>query len=104
LGKRARVYVPVADAPPSAVRIEAASFGALGPGQRLTLRLNDRDVWTGVLPNGPVDVDLPRESWRRGGNFLDLEFTLAGRPADLQPGSGDTRELAAAVTALTFRW
>jgi hypothetical protein len=103
LGRRARIYVPVADTPPAALHVDARPLGAIASVQRMSLRLNQRSVWTGAL-TGPVDIGLPGEFWKRGGNFLDLEFALAGRPVDLQPGSNDARELAASVSRLALRW
>ena len=68
-----------------------------GPGQTLTLFVNDRKFETLMLAGEPrvYAIQTPKEAWKRGANELTLAFAYAESPKDRIPGATDERTLAA---------
>jgi arylsulfatase A-like enzyme len=73
-------------------------------GQALELFLNGRRVDAFSLNDERhrYRVGLPAQAQRPGDNRLRLVFARAASPSDKDPGSGDRRELAAALYSLTL--
>ncbi|MBK7978138.1 MAG: sulfatase [Deltaproteobacteria bacterium] len=75
-----------------------------GSVQTLAVRAGDRDLTARPIElrrgERVVAVDLPAEALAIGEPTLQLRFAFASRPADVEPGSGDPRTLAARVSRI----
>lgn len=88
------------------LRISALPYEPAGlPPQRMAVWLNGASlaVWAMAPEHREYVVRFPARLFTRGPNFLYFVFDRANRPRDVEPGNGDERALAAAVTAIDLR-
>lgn len=84
-------------------RLRAWPFAAPSlPAQDVQLWVNSMFIGSRTMDEGTRDYEwtFPAALFQRESNDLYLLFRRASRPRDVIPGSGDTRELAAAVELL----
>ena len=96
--QQAGLNVPLAFATDLDLQLRIRAFALPGaPAQTVTIETGASRF--GPLPVGTewqtIVVAVPRAAWRPGPNQVVLTFSFVGRPSSL--GSGDTRDLAAAV-------
>jgi hypothetical protein len=98
-GKEARVVVQSRADGDRLLRFRCWPFAYPGgPGQTLTLSVNDRRFETVPLSAEArvYAIQTPKAAWRRGANELTFAFAYAETPKGRVPGAGDERTLAAA--------
>lgn len=98
-GKEARVLVKSRADGDRLLRFRCWPFGYPGgPGQTLTLYVNDRRIDAVALTGEPrvYSMATPKDAWRKGANELKFVFAYAEAPKDRIPGATDERTLAAA--------
>jgi hypothetical protein len=98
-GREARLVVQSRADGDRLVRFRCWPFGFPGgPGQTLTLFLNDRKIDTIMLGGEPrvYSLPTPKAAWKRGVNELKFIFAYAESPKDHVPGADDQRTLSAA--------
>ena len=85
------------------LRIVGWPFSNKGlPVQRMQLWVNSLFIDRQAMRGEPVEYSwtFPARLFQQGSNDLYLVFDRANRPSDTVPGSGDSRELAAAIQLL----
>jgi hypothetical protein len=97
----ARVFVPLRTTGRYRLTVRAAPFAYAGhPAQAMSLRVNGRTVGISqTLADGWGDYafDLGPEVMGSGLNEIDVTASSIASPADVLPGSTDTRKLSLAV-------
>ncbi len=97
-GKEARVLVQSRADGDRLVRFRCWPFGFPGgPGQTVTLYVNDRKIGAVTLGGEArvYTIPTPKAAWKRGVNELKFAFAYAESPKDRVPGATDERTLAA---------
>lgn len=96
-GKEARLVVKSRADGDRLVRFRCWPFGwPGGPGQTLTLFVNDHKIDTLALGGEQrvYTLQTPKAAWKRGVNELKFAFAYAESPKDHVPGATDERTLS----------
>lgn len=98
LGRRAILLLRRDRAADASLAFRAWAYAPPGTEQRVFVRLNGEPLGDRTLAGGATEFRLaaPAALWRIGDNQVELTFSSATRPVDLETTSRDRRHLAAA--------